>query len=321
MDFKSLFYTIFKALNPYNYKELIETRFSQIIKYFFFILFLTLVLMFILFVPTIYSTTHYISKGMSHFDNLTVSSNMVLKDSFNALNSPVIRFENQNTNLTNEFILITPDTISYKSYLFFGSERDLILNHAKDLTTDNKVASWLGLLFFFMLPSLIFWSIIFSIVYFTVIILLTLIIMLMIAGVFRVNIKVVNLLKVCIYSSTLYIMLQLLLLPFFRVFLFPLAIYWLLVIVILFVLRDTTVDNVYSNRGGSKSSHTSYNSTGSKTSSIFGKHTEGSSTDLRSKKNVQDSYDVDENGNARGSSSMSKKSKYNNDNDGYVELK
>jgi len=317
MDFKPLFYTIFKSLNPYNYKTLVGQKFSQILKYYFFILFLTILLMFVLFIPTIYSTTNYVSRGIGHFDNLTLSSNFVLKDSFNALNAPLVRFENVNSTITNEFILITPETVSYKSYLFFGSQRDVILKHNTDLTTDDRAKMWLGLLFFFMLPSLLFWSIIFSIVYFTVIILLTLIVMLMISGVFRINIKIASLLKVCIYSSTIFILLQLLLMPFYRIFALPLAVYWLLILVILFVLKD----NLDTSKRDVHGAHYTNNSSSSKNDSIFGSRRSSTSSISSSKNRIEerDSYDVDENGNIRGSS---KKSKHiSDDDDGYVELK
>jgi hypothetical protein len=273
--------------------------------------------MFILFIPAIYSTTDYVSRGIGHFDTFTLSSNLILRDSFNLLDSPLIRFENKDANVTNEFMLITPDKVSYKSYLLFGSERNLVLDHTTDLTSDAKAKSWLVLLFFFILPSLLFWSIILSVVYFTIMILITLIVMLMISSVFRINIRIVNLLKLCIYSSTIFILLQLLLMPFYRVLALPLAIYWLLILVTLFVLRD--IDTLRTSNERRNNNSKNYSSESSKTESIFGSSHKFSNAVSKNSVSKQDSYDIDENGNLKGSS---KKSKYRGDeDDGYVELK
>lgn len=312
MNFKPLFYTLFKSLNPYNYKELIENKFSQIIKYCFFILFFAIFLTFILLIPAIYSTNEYISQGTSHFDNIILRSDVSVKDSFNILNTPLIRFENNTNNITDEFLLITPETISYKSYLFFGSQKDITLKQDVDLASNERAKKAIGLIFFFMLPSLLFWSIIFSMIYFTIIIFLTLIVMLMISGILRINIGISRLLKVCMYSSTVLILLQLLLMPFFKVFALPLAIYWILILVVLFVLRDNFEDN--------KNRRSNYNSDNkeSKTKSIFGQN-KSSSNSRKINTPIQDSYDVDANGNIKGSSKKSRK--YSDDDDGYVELK
>lgn len=312
MNFKPLFYTLFKSLNPYNYKELIENKFSKILTYYTFIIFFTILLTFILLIPAIYSTNEYISRGTSHFDSIILRSDVSLKDSFNVLNTPLIRFENNTNNITDEFLLITPETISYKSYLFFGHQKDITLKQDIDLASNERAKKAIGLIFFFMLPSLLFWSIIFSMVYFTIIIFLTLIVMLMISGILRINIGFLRLLKICVYSSTVLILLQLLLIPFFRIFALPLAIYWILILVILFVLRDNLEHN--------KNNKSDYNSRSkeSKTKSIFGQN-DSYSNNRKTNTPIQDSYDVDENGNIKGSPKKSRK--YNDDDEGYIELK
>ena len=58
---------------------------------------------------------------------------------------------------------------------------------------------------------------------------------------------------------------------------------------------------------------------GSKTKEIFGSKSE-SGFKLGHKIETQDEYDVDQNGNLKGSSSLSKKHQRGDDDDGYVEL-
>jgi len=228
MDLKSKFYTIFKALNPYNYKELAENKFSQVFKYYLFIILVSVIIMSLMFIPFLYYTGSYITESVSHFDNLTVKSDFALKESFNILSDPVIRFESTNKNMTNEMVLITPELVSYKRYLLFGAERSIPLTQSLDLVHSERARILVSVGIFFLLPSLFFWALIFSIIYFAVIILVTYLLALIITGLLRMNLSILKLLKLCIYSATIFIVLQLLLMPFFRIFWLPLTAYWYL---------------------------------------------------------------------------------------------
>lgn len=309
MDLKSKFYTIFKALNPYNYQELTEHKFSQVLKYYLFIIIFSLCIMFLLFIPFLFYASTYISSSISHFDTLNVSSKFQLKDSFNILSDPVIRFEADNKNVTNELVLITPESISYKRYFVFGSQREIPLTHGVDVADSSRAKMLISLGIFFIFPSLFFWSIVFSIFYFSIIVLITYIFVLLIVGLFRLNVGLFKLLKSCIYASTIFIMLQLILMPFFRLFLIPLVAYWILIVIILFLWRDQHM----SERG----SEHSLGANSSKSKNIFGERSGNNFDQSSSKVNIRDEYDVDENGNLKGSS---KKHRRVDDDDSYVEL-
>jgi hypothetical protein len=313
MDLKSKFYTIFKALNPYNYKELAENKFSQVLKYYFFIILLSVIIMSLLFIPFLYYTGSYVAESVSHFDNLTVNSDFKLKESFNILSNPVIRFETENKNMTNELVLITPEHVSYKHYLIFGAERDIPLIRGVDIANSARAKTLISLGVFFLLPSLFFWILVLSIVYFTIIILITYLFVLIITGLLRMSLSMFKLLKLCIYAATIFIVLQLLLMPFFRIFWLPLTAYWLLVVIILFLWRDES-----SREERNEERSNTFNHHGGKTKEIFGSKSESSSK-IGRKTEVQDEYEVDEKGNLKGSGS-SKKHRHSDEDDGYVEL-
>jgi hypothetical protein len=264
--------------------------------------------MFLLLVPYFYYTGTHISEGVAHFDNFTVSSDFKLKESFNLLSDPVIRFDPENSNMTNELVLITPDTISYKRYLVFGAIREIPLTGGVDVASSERARTLISLGILFILPALFFWAVIFSIVYFGVIILITYILILIMAGLFRIESTLLKLIKLCIFASTPFILLQLVLMPFFRIFVLPLAAYWILVFIVIFLWHDDKVKG----RGGG------YVTFGhSEKKDIFGGGDSGSRS--KRKVDVKDKYDVDEDGNLKSSSRRHKS--VDEDNEDYVELK
>jgi hypothetical protein len=317
MDLKSRFYIIFKSLNPYNHQELSENKLANVLKYYLFIIIFAVLLMSLLFIPYIYSAKGYVEKSVGHFDNLTVSSNFTLKESFNLLSDPVIKFDSDSKNITDELVIITPDSINYKRYLIFGQHRSIPLNNGVDVASSERAQHLISLGFFFMLPSLLFWAVILSIFYFTVIILFTYILVMIIAASMRINVSLLRLLKMCIYSSTIFILLQLLLMPFFRVFIFPLVVYWILVVIILFLWQDSMFKN--RDQGADKNVFGSHEN---KSKEIFGGSSNGSSHSEHSRHDTiptKDEYEVDEHGNMKGASKKHKN--FDSENDGYVELK
>jgi hypothetical protein len=231
----------------------------------------------------------------------------MLKDSFNILSNPVIRFDSENKNLTNELVLITPEAISYKHFLLFGSPREIPLQRGVDIVNSTRAKTLISLGLIFIFPSLFFWSILFSVIYFSIIILITYVFVLIITGLLRMNIRLSKLFKACIYASTIFIMLQLILMPFFRLFLIPLAAYWLLLVIILFLWHDE-----HKNDHGQGQ----YGKSSNPKKDIFADRSHGHSA-RSSSLDVQDEYDVDESGNIKGSS---KKHRNESDDDGYVEL-
>jgi len=312
MDLKSKFYTIFRTLNPYNHQELSENKLATVLKYYFFIIIFSVLLMFVLFIPNIYSARSNVASGLEHFDNLTVNSQFNVKESFNILSDPVIRFEQSDDNVSNNLVVITPDSLFYKRYIFFGEQRGVSLNKNVDVANSDRAQKIISIGFFFLLPALLFWAVVFSIVYFAVIIFVTYLLVMTISGVMRIDVSMLRLLKMCIYASTIFILLQLVLMPFIRVFILPLIVYWLLVIIILFLWQDS----MFKSRKTSSDDREIFSShEGHK--NIFG----GSGISRHDGVEKRDSYDVDEHGNMKASATAKRHRSFDEENDGYVELK
>ena len=305
MDLKHLFYTIFKTFNPYTYYELTDKKFLYALKYLFFITVFSTLLMFILFIPFLFYTGNYVSSDLSHFQSINFSSSFQPKDSFNLMADPVIRVGPAQSNITNEFLLINPQTISYKRFLLFGGQVDVPLKQSTDVVSNANSPRFVTLGLIFLIPSLLFWSIIFFLIYFSILILITFILGLIFVGLFRINISVLKVLKASLYASTIFILMQLVLMPFFRLLFLPLAAYWILFLLILFVWRDKSVE-------------IGHKPMGSKSDDIFDHkenhagHSSGHGIESR------DSYDVDEHGNIK--SARGHKKIFKEENDGYVEL-
>jgi len=276
----------------------------------------------ILFIPQIYSARTYIDKGVEHFDNLTISSEFTFRDSFNVLSDPVIKFDASKSNNTKEMIVITPDMVYYKKYFVFGQYKAIPISKDVDVVNSDRAQNLISLGFFFILPSLFFWALVFSMVYFTIIILVTYLLVITISNMLRINVSLLRLLKMCIYASTIFIALQLLLMPFFRMLLLPLIAYWILIIIILFLWQDSMFKTrkVYGEERDAFGGHQS------RSKGIFDDHenhdeasSKHGSRGFASSKDLKDSYDVDEHGNIKGSSKKHKS--FDSENDGYVELK
>jgi hypothetical protein len=291
MELKALFYTIFKSLNPESHKELHEHKLGFAIKYFFFVLILFIFIMFILLIPSFVSINAFIENKTANFDKMDVNFSFSLKQSFNVLNDPLIRVDNQ-SNMSNEALLITQDGIYYRP--IFSKPRLIPFDAGVDVRTNSLLKNTLSTMIWFMLPSLLLWSILFFAIYFIILILITYILALVFAWVFRIGVGWPRLLKSSIYASTILIGLQLVLMPYYRTIIIPVAAYWILMIIIILLLKDETQMHGRSN---------AFDNT--RSAGSFGK----------SKK---DSYDVDESGNLK---SARRRRSVDEENEGFVELK
>jgi hypothetical protein len=106
--------------------------------------------------------------------------------------------------------------------------------------------------------------------------------------------------------------------PFFRVIVLPLVVYWILVIIILFLWQDSMFKS-HKGHGDDRDSKDSVWASG-KSKDIFDDHSgyDGSGS-KHEKIPARDKYDVDESGNLKGVGRKHKS--FDSDNDGYVELK
>jgi hypothetical protein len=294
MEWKELFYDIFRTLNPDSYDELVGQEFKHAFRYFTFILLLSVLFMFILSVPAFLSFPSYLQDRTSGLESLYLNKGFTTDSPVKIFDDPDIYLSND-ANVSDGEIVITHDAIYAPEYYFFGKMKPRPLDMQLDLKNAETIRSKIYPALLFIIPSLFFWSIIFYTIYFWIIILGTFIIASILKWAFRSDISWRATLKTCIYSSTILISLHLVLLPFFRMFFIPLVAYWILVLLVLFLLRE-------EKRTGR-----------SRGSDDYGIHHQKSKVGTEKR----DSYDVDERGNLRGK----RKRSYEEENDGYVELK
>jgi hypothetical protein len=235
MALKELFYTIFKSLNPESYDELTSRPLSDSIKYFFFITFVSLLIMFFLLIPAFYSFPGYWNDKISNFDELNVNFSFQLKQPFYLLDDPAIKVEQSGSNLTDARMLITEDGIFYKSLIFFGNKKVIPLSDTYNLAGERPNVSRL---IFFMLPSLLFWSMVFFTIYFIAIIIISILLSGIISRALGSRVHPSKVVKIGLYASTILVLLQLLLIPFLRTLFIPIIAYWILLLIIMFLFKD-----------------------------------------------------------------------------------
>lgn len=290
MDIKSLFYTIFKSLNPESYTELVDRKISYAVKYFFFVVLLSVIIMFILFIPKIINIPAAWDEKASNFENLGVNFSFQLKEPFYLIKEPAVKIDNYGNNISGEQVLITRDGIFYKSFIFFGGKKGIPLDKDVDISKSKNIDTFINIVLWFLIPSLFFWSIVLFSVYFALIILVTFIIASMISWAFKLKISMAKVLKITIYACTIMILLRLLLMPFYSVFFIALIAYWLLVIIVVFLVKDELLPH------GSSAFRQS-----SKKNIFYNKDDKDSEEYLHKTKNKKRSYDEE--------------------NEGYIELK
>lgn len=315
MTFKDMFYTLFKTFNPDSYKELTEYPFSKAMKYFGFILFWSLIIMSLLFIPSLLAFPKFWQSTTTHFDNLALNYDVSVKNSFNILNDPLIKISKDKVNMTDERLLVTEEALYYKQFFFFGKTQTIPIDKQTNLLESNLQVS-VGLFILFIIPALLFWSFVFFALYFWIIIFITFLIGLIMNKIFKLNHPASNIIRITVYSSTILVLLQLILMPFFRLVFIPIIAYWILFLIVLLITKqeekkkNKREDKIYSKR----EREDIFASHHSKSKDIFANHSSGSSKSSPS----QDSYDVDEHGNLKSSK---KKNSSADSYDDYVMLK
>ncbi|HIH31126.1 TPA: hypothetical protein HA235_00310 [Candidatus Woesearchaeota archaeon] len=277
MQFKEYFYTLFKSLNPESYSELSERKLSEAFKYFLFIFIASFIVMLLLFIPSLLAFNSFWEQKSVNLNQFELDASINVNNGFYLLKDPSIKIDKSDANFTDARVMITEDSIHYRSLFFFGKTKVLPLP-SYDLKDTDTARSLLYLL----LPSLIIWGFILFFAYFVFLILFTWVIGFVIVYFLNNKITAKRLLKIVFFASTILVSIQLVLLPFFRLLLLPVIAYWILILIIIFTLKD----HVQESRN------------------VF--------------RNKDEKIEVDDSGNIK---SKKRKKSYDEENDGYVEWK
>lgn len=236
---KEMFYTVFRSLNPDGYEELTKEPLFKAVKYFFFITILSTLIMLMLLLPALYSLPGYWNDKVQNFEQLNIDFGFTLKQPFYLMEDPAIRVEQSGSNMTDSRILISEDGIFYRSFIFFGEKKVIPLKDTYNLAQDGPDISKLVL---FLLPALVFWGLIFFLAYFIVVVLISVMLAWIISAILGSRFDFTIMLKIGFYASTILVLTQLLLMPFLRTVFIPLIAYWLLLIIVLFLFKQSSHD-------------------------------------------------------------------------------
>ncbi|MFH1505692.1 MAG: DUF1189 family protein, partial [archaeon] len=214
MRVRDYFKTIAKSLNPNSYKKLVEDPLRQGFNYFLFLIILCTIIFFVLFVPHVLNLSNTLGNNLDKFEEFNIDINMKLKDPFYLSTKPEVLLDLNKTNLTGEQILINDREIVYKEYVFFGEKR-IVYDELTDIkATEKTLKDILPVLGILILPSIIVWVFVFFSIKFLIYIFIAAFIALLISkGKHRYG----KLMKVGLYASTLSIILELALLPVYRI--------------------------------------------------------------------------------------------------------
>jgi len=224
MNIKEFLFTIFKSLNPGSFKQLTEQGFRKAFLYFIFLILFALVISSILFIPKIINIQDTIDEKFSKFDYFNISIKQEMNAPLTITEKPLIVVDTtQERNRTNEFLLITENYIYRKT--LFGEEKKEIESFSNILYNKEKIKNIILYASIFILPSLFVLAYLFYFTKFMLIILASWGLAILILKLTKHNFKILKILKIGFYSSTIMVLLEIVPLSIIRLRLIPLIIY------------------------------------------------------------------------------------------------
>ncbi|RJQ16926.1 DUF1189 domain-containing protein [Candidatus Woesearchaeota archaeon] len=218
------FKTLFKSFSPKSYPELTARPLKDAFRYFFFVMLLAIILLAVLFIPATISFSKHLDSMLSSFDTLELKFNAVQNAPVTVFSKPLVVIDLNKTNMSNEQVLITQKDFFYKKYFAFGKDE-------KSLKTIGNIKNYDNLLlyaFIFMIPAfLLLIFIAYTLKNLALAVILSLI-GFIIFKILSYEIRFGQVFKTAIYSATIMILLEILLLLFFPLFLIPMVLYILL---------------------------------------------------------------------------------------------
>jgi hypothetical protein len=216
MGLKNFFKTVGMSFNPVAYDELSERLVGNTFKYFLAVLLLGFILAFLLAVPKIAGTAHYLNEQFNKFEKLDVNLDYEMKE-------PVVITENyplvtiDTTKEPKEFkkgVLITEEKFYY-AILPFTSPRSFDIKKAYDVAANSGNASnYIYVLLLLMLPSFLVFGYLNFFIKFLLVVIAGFILALVIARIIRYGITVRELINVSLYAATPMILIRMITLPF-----------------------------------------------------------------------------------------------------------
>ncbi|MEM3374590.1 MAG: DUF1189 family protein [Candidatus Woesearchaeota archaeon] len=247
MRFSEFLYIFSRAFNPGEYKNLVLRKKRDTINYFFLLLFFCIFLGLILSIPKLINVPNKIQSFFSNFEIINVSMDVKANEKIVVMDFPKIvmdftgNYSYNDTKITDEFILITNSDIYTKKFRpsfsgFFQIENksfDQYKNLKDDFSKIKNGTYWL--IFLLMLPSAILFIYLFNLIKYVLIIFLFTILGFIFIKIKRKKPSLIHVWKTAVFSSTIIIFMDIVILPLFK-FSIYLSLLSFLLYALLFVL-------------------------------------------------------------------------------------
>ncbi len=223
MRLKEYFKLIWYSLNPNKHRKVAQRPFFDLVKYFFFVVLLSVLFSVVLMIPSLAGYQSSLQKELSAFGNFSVDVEASLDESITILKKPQVEVDFSRGNLTDEFILVTDDRVMYNKFIFFGEEQAVFEDYRS--VKSDKSTNLYSKVVIFVLPAIIFWvTILFLIKDFFFMALFA-----VLGWVFFISSKnkvtIQNSLKTSVFAATPMVFLDLALWPWVIMYYIPLIIY------------------------------------------------------------------------------------------------
>jgi hypothetical protein len=217
--------TIKESFFPKHYKELISQPLHQAIKYFFVALTLGLIIMFLFLIPLGIMYINSIESKTNNLSQFVINISVQQKDPVVFTQKPLIVLDLSKENKTDEHVLINEHTIIYDKFFIFGQNEIQFRDYANLLQNMTSLKRILYIVFIALLPSLFFVLFIYFTIKYLAIALIASILGYFIVSISKQEIKYLAALKIALYATTLLILLDIVILPFYFFILLPVIAY------------------------------------------------------------------------------------------------
>lgn len=237
---------LLQTLNPDAYSKLCaQMRLRDAFKQFFFNFIAIFILMLLLLIPGVLIGAPQLEQRIHTFQDSWIDGNFSATEPITLISDPKIIVDlSQNATLGNEKLLITTAGLEWKRYYFFGktTKEWTNLRNVRDIPSGFYIA-----IILFLAPSIAFWFGILFIIKYLCMALLFGTLGFFIPKLWRHVLSFDNAIKVALYSTTVMMLIEMILFPFYRISWLPIALFFIFLIIGITLVgdRDITATKKY----------------------------------------------------------------------------
>lgn len=209
------FRTVPKALYPHAYMELQHRGLRQVIRYLLSIIFIAYILMLAIAIPKLINLSNYLDEQFPKFERLDFAVNIQTKEPIVITDKDpwvIIDTKGASANLTYNKLLITEQKIYFRESFNKLIEINY-MDYLNILSKKDTIRKLFVLLFYLMIPMIIFLLYLLSLIKYAIMIALISISTYLIARLLKYEIGFREAIISCAYASTIMVMLEIISLP------------------------------------------------------------------------------------------------------------